>query len=509
MTLRRTLLIALVSLGLAAPLASAKPSLTLTHCPRSMYANATAAMPVTFEVEDFGKAVTVRNLRVRLLLNKKLGFEYVADKTFSQNDGMDPLKNGSSNRYTLWIPINDTTFRAPSCLVEGKQTRDVAIEVTAEVSSPGRPPVTLSALAEKHHNKGGMRISFYDKRFDVIEIGIQAVGQSERLTLNHNQPATRRVEFVGKDERGIPTYTVYKSEAELADPAALGDLGFFQQRLTRKKEKNAIELDCQLSVNPWFAGISSESQTRPIRAIAGDETLGVQFGVSFPHLKITPAVLSALYGEKARGMDIRTDMGQAAAMAFPNFTTTLHVEQTRSPAWWWLIVGVAVMGLLTAWAIWKKRLGMVLSSGVALAGLWVVAASPATRYSASASIHGFYSVRMPGQSRPGTVRVFTTKISRRMASPFFLTKSNFAPMAIAKTGLFTAGDTWTYFIRAQVSISREAPKGWFSPGGKLKAHVEFISNGQYLDGPRILSVLLQPYYSHERRGREYRTSQMR
>ena len=281
-----------------------KEGVAITKVPQYLYADATAAVPVTFKFFGLGNAVEIRNPKITFMVdNQTVVNSYDVTGKFTAGNGLGVTSgNGTSDTYTAWVNISEfqtvqlADFLSDNCYfkieVEAKKDGEWYNYTSAPDDESAHPDI------------------FGDARVNVVEIGVDKSWTPRNPQLLQDRLKNLgqgRYDHVGADF-GYDEPFPHSGESVANGGCGEITLTFYDFTVTCHDSIDlAAEMGAKVGLRhpPWQEAALGQYMASWRYGV----TDGVWFGASYGHVAVP--ILSA------DGMDLTVSSGKGNLTLFP------------------------------------------------------------------------------------------------------------------------------------------------------------------------------------------------
>jgi len=388
-------------------------SVDIIAVPAYLYADATAAVPVKFQVKDLGDQVELTEVTVRFYVDAFPAFEYNATQSFAAahtktatwhvEDGMGATSgNGTTDTYIAWIPITAATFKHGNCDVQRDTTSNAVFVVKVKAKTVGSEMSAIAA-ASKIDDSAARPTVFGDKEVEVIEIevnGDQGVGEqwsvmkaATKQAAIHRQAAIQADHLWNSLNGGGPwggKMHPYKIATGRQGVLALD----WDDCIMEVLRSDTIRETKTWLKDEWS---STGEFTHKVRIKVTGETIGCYFGVSWPHHSGNVPVLGG------PGMRLDKNSGVSNITLFNSGKATAKIEDADGDNSLGMTLASTAFSIGGALATggWSIALNIA-SAALSLASDLT---SPQPEGAGHAAIHFIWMDQLPGQANPTRTQI--------------------------------------------------------------------------------------------------------
>jgi hypothetical protein len=486
---------------------SAVGKVTVDRVPMYLYADATAAIPITWTVWDIGNPFAeIHSVVVEWHDGNGIVTSAELKSRTAKGDGFGPaVKNNDINTldttYTTWVPNSLISTDIP------EDTTNEAYFIVRVVASSHGTDSTRYHLVSDHEadwdhvpgpslcldfgvNDGCNPRRFYDINMKVVELYTSSAEFSvlEAATRQTRcmRPAMSKWMVWGHGDTGTWEYEdePYETEPNSID---FEMLAFANHAKTSKAASEGDKKEMMVSGSLFSNDPGAEFWSR-VEGVLYDQTLGCRFGVSYPH--VPPSQIAVLAEPAEPGLDLRNNKStqQTFVLALTHGTPELYIgdlgKTPTSPNIAWDMCNSAYDMTTALLAIWHPGYSAAMfivkeAATLLFKHLKVPSAEPYDRAEVYA-IAGWTQIKADGT--PNNLPVFRY---RKSATPggAFVPDSNYD---LSEDNLqLEVGDTFVGAIRIGASFMLESVSrgdGRDYDWDKISAYAKYkLTEGTFAD----------------------------
>lgn len=302
-------------------------SVKIIAVPKYLYANATAAVPIKFQIVGAGEQVEIaEDVSVMFFLDGHKVFTQVCKYAAAHRkdaswdvvvnevpmmDGTGAVDNNTTDTYVAWVPVGADTFRAAGCNITAETTKEAFFQIEVKIKGPSGAVVAKLSSPE---DAGCRPAIFGSTKIKIIELygpntEFSILEDATRQQRCHRSPSDvwQHVDDEDRSDTDFHPATetwphIYPNHGCRHCPGAgglTGDLLVWLDDKTRTVDMAKDGDKKEAEIYLMMFSRQGRAAWQKLQRQSFDLTLGCYFGVSYAHAQVTAT--------NAAGMDLRSD----------------------------------------------------------------------------------------------------------------------------------------------------------------------------------------------------------